>query len=136
MKSWVPVGISSSRHPSLVSKSMEAIAEGQMLGLNNKPLKNSIFPVANKESQRTFKGKVIELVVQVGHHISSGAMLTEEVDSPDEVFDDLTDGVAVLESILWPQHAFVQNRPQVVPSVTIPGGRYDDIKPVPPLIGA
>lgn len=135
MKSWVPVGISSSRHPSLVSKSMEAIAEGQMLGLNNKPVKHLIFPVDNKESQRTFKGKVIELVVQVGHHISSGAALTEEVDSPDEVRDDLADGVAVLESILWAQHPFVQNRPQVVPSLILPGGRYDDIKPAPLLIG-
>lgn len=115
---------------------MEAIAEGQTLGLNNKPVKHQIFPVVNKESQHTFKGKVIELVVQVGHHISSGAALTEEVDSPDEVRDDLADGVAVLESILWVQHAFVQNRPQVVPSLILPGRRYDHIKPVPLLIGA
>lgn len=138
MKSWVPVGISSSRHPSLVSKSMEAIAEGQMLGLiyNNKPVKHLIFPVANKESQLTFKGKVIELIVQVGHHISSGAALTEEVDSPDEVRDNLADGVAVLESILWAQHALVQNRSQVVPSLILPGRPYDNIKPVPLLMGA
>lgn len=92
--------------------------------------------MANKESRRTFKRKVIELVVQVGHHISGGAALTEEVDSPDEVRDDLADGVAVLESILWAQHAFVQHHPQVVPSLVLPGRRYDDINPVPLLIGA
>lgn len=36
-------------------------------------------------NQRTFEGKTIELVVQVAHHIASGAALTEEVDPPDEV---------------------------------------------------
>lgn len=46
-------------------------------------------------NQRTFKGKTIELV-QVGHHMSSGAALTEEVDPPDEVCDHLTEGAAVL----------------------------------------
>lgn len=79
---------------------------------------------------------MIELIVEVGHHISIGAALTEEVDSPDEVCDDLTDGVTVLERILWVQHAFVQNRSQLIPLVIIPGRRYDDINPVPLLISA
>lgn len=74
-------------------------------------------------NQRTFKGKMIELVVQIGHHVSSGAALTEEVDPPDEVCDHLTEGAAVLESIPWTQHALVQNHPQVVPSLLIPGSR-------------
>lgn len=81
-------------------------------------------------SQCTFEGKMIELIVQVGHHVSIGAALTEEVDSPDEVCDNLTDGVTVLESILWVQHAFVQNHSQLIPLVVIPGRRYDDINPV------
>lgn len=79
--------------------------------------------VCAAQTQRTFKGKMIELVVQVHDHISSGAALTEEVDPPGEVCDHLTEGAAVLESIPWTQHAFVQNHPQVIPSVLIPGSR-------------
>lgn len=74
-------------------------------------------------NQLTFKRKMIELIVQVLHHISSGAVLTKEVDPPDEVCDHLAEGAAVLESIPWMQHAFVQNHPQVIPSVLIPGSR-------------
>lgn len=74
-------------------------------------------------NQLTFQGKMIELIVQVGHHISSRAALTEEVDPPDEVCDHLADGVTVLVSIFRMQHAFVQNRPQLVPPVIIPGRR-------------
>lgn len=85
-------------------------------------------------SQCTFEGKMIKLIVQVGHHVSIGASLTEEVDSPDEVCDNLTDGITVLESILWVQHAFVQNRSQLIPLVIIPGRQYDDINPVPLFI--
>lgn len=74
-------------------------------------------------NQRTFEGKMIELVVQVGHHISSGAALTEEVDPSDEVWDHLAEGAAVPQSIPWMQHAFVQNHPQAIPSVLVPGSR-------------
>lgn len=89
--------------------------------MNNKINKQSVQNAA--VNQLTFQGKMIELIVQVGHHISSRAALTEEVDPPDEVRDHLAEGVAVLESVLRMQHAFVQNRPQLIPPVVIPGRR-------------
>lgn len=66
---------------------------------------------------------MVELVVQVGHHVSGGAALTEGVDPPDEVRDDLAEGVAVPEGVPRVQHALVQDHPQVIPPLVVPGRR-------------
>lgn len=122
MNSRVPGGISFSRHPSLVSSSMEAIAEEKRESHESVRYvhSNQCYDLNAIWSNCTFEWKTVKLIGDVRHHVSCGAALSQVVYPLDEVCHNFIERVSIGCRVLWMQHALVQDFSQIMPLLAFP----------------